>query len=214
MNRLNLLQERIKGKDTLSVTDSRTGKTTEISIKNSYINSSDLAKLSYKGKVLRSYDPGYMNTITCTSKISYIDGDRGILEYRGYPIEVLAERANFLEVAFLTLFGELPTPKQYTIFSTKIMEHTFLHTDVGQLMKSFRYDAHPMGMLCSTLAALSTVHPEQNPSLVGEGVYKNKEMRNKQIYRIIGNVPTIAANAFRHRIGREYNVPSENLGYV
>lgn len=202
MHRLELLNQRIKGKDTLSVTDSRTGKTTDLPIKNSYINSTDLQKLAYKGKVLRSYDPGYMNTITCTSKISFIDGDRGILEYRGYPIEVLAERANFLEVAFLILFGELPSPKQYNAFSKKIMEHTFLHTDVGELMKSFRYDAHPMGMLCSTIAALSTVHPEQNPSLVGETIYKNKEIRNKQIYRIMGNVPTIAANAYRHRIGR------------
>ena len=109
--------------------------------------------------MLRSYDPGYMNTITCTSTISYIDGDKGILEYRGYPIEVLAERANFLEVAFLTLYGELPNSMQLNSFSKKVMEHTFLHTDVGQMMKSFRYDAHPMGMLCSTLAALSTVHP-------------------------------------------------------
>lgn len=183
-------------------------------VKNSFVNSNDLTKIANKGKVLRSYDPGYMNTITCTSTISYIDGDKGILEYRGYPIEVLAERANFLEVAFLVIFGELPTPQEYNAFSKKVMEHTFLHTDVGELMKSFRYDAHPMGMLCSTLAALSTVHPEQNPSLVGETVYKNKEIRNKQIYRLIGNVPTIAANAYRHRVGREYNTPAENLGYV
>ena len=123
------------------------------------MTSGDIQKISYKGRVLRSYDPGYMNTITCTSTISYIDGDKGILEYRGYPIEVLAERANFLEVAFLTLYGELPNSMQLNSFSKKVMEHTFLHTDVGQMMKSFRYDAHPMGMLCSTLAALSTVHP-------------------------------------------------------
>ena len=123
------------------------------------MTSGDIQKISYKGRVLRSYDPGYMNTITCTSTISYIDGDKGILEYRGYPIEVLAERANFLEVAFLTLYGELPNAMQLNSFSKKVMEHTFLHTDVGQMMKSFRYDAHPMGMLCSTLAALSTVHP-------------------------------------------------------
>lgn len=115
---------------------------------------------------------------------------------------MLAERANFLEVSFLVLFGELPTPLQLNNFTKRVMDHTFLHTDVGVLMKSFRYDAHPMGMLCSTLAALSTVHPEQNPSLVGETIYKNREIRNKQIYRIMGNIPTIAANAYRHRIGR------------
>lgn len=173
MNRLSILAEQIKGRDTLTITDSRTNKSHEVPIKNSYVNATDLQKIGFKSKVLRSYDPGYMNTITCTSKISYIDGDKGILEYRGYPIEVLAERANFLEVAFLTLFGELPTPVQLNGFSKKVLEHTFVHTDVGVLMKSFRYDAHPMGMLCSTLAALSTIHPEQNPSLVGETIYKN-----------------------------------------
>lgn len=167
MNRLSFLAQQIKGKETVSVTDSRTGKTYELPVKNSFINSNDITKIVNKGKPLRSYDPGYMNTITCTSTISYIDGDKGILEYRGYPIQVLAERANFLEVAFLVVFGELPTPQEYNAFSKKVMEHTFLHTDVGELMKSFRYDAHPMGMLCSTIAALSTVHPEQNPSLVG-----------------------------------------------
>lgn len=108
-----------------------------------------------------------MNTITCTSTISYIDGDRGILEYRGYPIEVLAEKSSFLEVAFLLLFGELPTPKELVGFSKKIMDHTFVHEDVLSMMGSFRYDAHPMGMICSTIAALSTLHPEQNPGLVG-----------------------------------------------
>ena len=129
MNRLALFAEQIKGKDTISVTDSRTGKTYEVPVKNSYVNSNDLTKIANKGKPLRSYDPGYMNTITCTSTISY--GDKGILEYRGYPIEVLAEKANFLEVAFLVIFGELPTPQEYNTFSKKVMEHTFLHTDVG-----------------------------------------------------------------------------------
>ena len=140
--------------------------------------------------------------LTKTSRISYINGDKGILQYRGIPIEQLAEKSNFLEVSYLLLFGELPNKTQLDKFSCKIMNHTYIHTDLERMIKAYRYDAHPMGMLCSTLAALSTVHPEQNPSLVGETVYKNKEIRNKQIYRLIGNVPTIAANAYRHRVGR------------
>ena len=108
-----------------------------------------------------------MNTINCTSKICYIDGDKGILEYRGIPIEELAEKSNFLEVSFLLIYGELPTPQQYKFWENKIMSHTFLHTDLSGMMKAFRYDAHPMGMFASTLAALSTLHPEANPALAG-----------------------------------------------
>ena len=111
MNRLALIADQVAGKDTITITDSRTGKTHELSTNNSFLKSGDLSKLSHKGKVLRSYDPGYMNTITCTSTISYIDGDKGILEYRGYPIEVLAERCSFMEVAYLVIWGELPTQK-------------------------------------------------------------------------------------------------------
>lgn len=214
MNRLNILAEHIKGKDSLTITDSRSGKTYEVSTNKGFVKSSELAKIAHKGKGLRGYDPGYMNTITCTSTISYIDGDKGILEYRGYPIEVLAQKSTFLEVSYLLLFGELPTAHELSNFTSKVMDHTFVHEDVLSMMNSFRYDAHPMGMLCSTIAALSTLHPEQNPSLAGETVYKNKKVRNKQIYRLLGSVPTIAANAYRHRIGREYNKPAEKLGYV
>ena len=178
-------------------------------ITNSFVKSTDLGKLGYKGNVLRTYDPGYMNTITCTSKICFIDGDKGILEYRGYPIEVLAEKCSFLEVSFLLLFGELPTATELASFTKRIQENNFIHTDVYSMMDAFTYDSHPMGMLCSTIAGLSTLHPEQNPSLQGEGVYKNKKVRNKQIYKILGNVPTIAANSYRHRIGRQYNLPSD-----
>lgn len=110
-------------------------------------------------------------------------------------------------MAYLVLWGELPTQKELGAFTKKVMDHTFVHEDLLSMMNSFRYDAHPMGMLCSAVAALSTLHPEQNPSLVGEAVYKNKKVRNKQIYRLLGGVPTIAANAYRHRIGREYNKP-------
>ena len=117
-------------------------------------------------------------------------------------------------MAYLVIWGELPTQKELTGFTKKVMEHTFVHQDILTMMNSFRYDAHPMGIICSTVAAFSTLHPEQNPSLVGETIYKDKSIRNKQIYRLLGGVPTIAANAFRHRIGREYNNPPENASYV
>lgn len=214
MKRLSLLAEQIADNNSLTVTDSRTGKTHQLNTNTGFVKSSDLSKLTHKGKVLRAYDPGYMNTITCTSTISFIDGAKGILEYRGYPIEVLAEKCSFMEVAYLVLWGQLPTQKELAKFSKKVMEHTFVHEDLLSMMNSFRYDAHPMGMLCSSLSALGTLHPEQNPSLAGEGVYKNKQVRNKQIYRLLGGVPTIAANAYRHRIGREYNKPHESASYV
>ena len=129
---------------------------------------------------LRSYDPAFMNTISCTSSVSYIDGDRGILEYRGYPIEELAEKSNFLEVSYLLLYGELPTNDQFTTFEQKIMTHTYLHTDIEKMMHSFNYDAHPMGLVVSTMAAVSTFHPEVNPALhSGVNVYKDERIMNK-----------------------------------
>lgn len=155
-----------------------------------------------------------MNTICSTSKISYIDGDKGVLEYRGYPIEQLAENSTFLEVAFLLIHGELPSKGQLDNFTEKVMTHTILHTDVLNMMKPFRYDAHPMGILISTIAGYSTLKPEANPALSGESIYKDINSRNKQIYRLLGLVPTIAANSYRHRIGRDYNPPSEKLSYV
>ena len=169
MKRLELLAGGIVagGKSTLTIRDTRTDKTYEVPVSDNSVKGSDLRKIVENGKVLRSYDPGYMNTILCTSKISYIDGDKGILEYRGYPIEELAEKSTFMEVSFLLLFGELPTASQLQAFQRKVMSQTFVHSDVNDMMKSFRYDAHPMGMFCSTVAALSTLHPEQNPSLAG-----------------------------------------------
>jgi citrate synthase len=169
MKRLELLAGGIVagGKSTLTIRDTRTDKTYEVPVSDNSVKGSDLQKIVENGKVLRSYDPGYMNTILCTSKISYIDGDKGILEYRGYPIEELAEKSTFMEVSFLLLFGELPTASQLQAFQRKVMSQTFVHSDVNDMMKSFRYDAHPMGMFCSTVAALSTLHPEQNPSLAG-----------------------------------------------
>jgi citrate synthase len=155
-----------------------------------------------------------MNTICCTSAISYIDGDKGILTYRGYPIEQLAKHSNFMEVAYLVLNGELPSMLQLSKFEERIMKHTMVHKDIGEMMKSFRYDAHPMGMLVSTVAALSTFHPEANPALRGSKIYQNPKFVNKQIYRLLGNLPTLAANAYRHRIGREFNEPNTKYNYV
>lgn len=224
MNRLEGLDLQLKeikggGEGTVEITDNRTGKKYEIAAKTSrecdFFDAKDLLKIKdAEGNPLRIYDPGYTNTVCATSYISYIDGDKGILEYRGYPIEVLAEKSSFLEVSFLLIHGELPTQSQLDKFSDKVMKHTILHTDVTNMMGSFRYDAHPMGMLISTISAYSTLHPEANPALSGESLYKDVDVRNKQVYRLLGLVPTIAANSYRHRIGRPYNPPSENLSYV
>eukprot|EP01114_Cavostelium_apophysatum_P024313 TRINITY_DN9474_c0_g1_i1.p1 TRINITY_DN9474_c0_g1~~TRINITY_DN9474_c0_g1_i1.p1 ORF type:complete len:512 (-),score=104.69 TRINITY_DN9474_c0_g1_i1:93-1628(-) len=193
----------------LVVTDKRTGKTIQVPIENDTIKATDLAKLN-----IRSYDPGYLNTASAISKITYIDGDKGILLYRGYPIEQLAEKSNFLEVAYLLINGELPTKPQFEQWERRIMTHTYIHENLIDLMKTFRYDAHPMGMLISSVAALSTFYPEANPALSGSDIYKNHSIRNKQIFRIIGKLPTIAACAYRHRIGRPYNQPAHNLSYT
>lgn len=198
-------------KKVLVIATDANGNTTQVEVeaKNNTIKATDLLKVG-----LTSYDPGYMNTASATSRITYIDGDRGILYYRGYPIEQLAEKSSFLEVAFLLINGELPTQPQLQKWSKRIMTHTYIHENLIQLMKNFRYDAHPMGMLISSIAALSTFYPEANAALAGEKVFKDPTIRNKQIYRIIGKLPTIAACAYRHRIGRPYNQPLANLGYT
>jgi len=155
-------------KDSLTVKDNRTGKEYELPIKNGAINATDLGKIKDEnGKVTRSFDPAYMNTVTCNSKISFIDGDKGILEYRGYPIEQLAEKANFLEVSFLLLWGELPTKKQLDAFTKKVMTHSTYHDGLEKFVKAFRHDSHPMGMMSTLIAALSTYYPEANPAYVG-----------------------------------------------
>lgn len=193
----------LSGKQSITVVDNRTGKSFELPITHDTIKASDLNKIKGDGFAgLRSYDPAYFNTASVTSRISYIDGDKGILNYRGYPIEQLAEKSTFLEVSYLLIYGELPDKKQLDYFSGRVMRHTFIHEDLATQMKAFRYDAHPMGMLISTLSSMSTVHPEANPALAGSGVYKSWGMRNKQIHRILGGVPTVAAFSYRHRIGR------------
>mmetsp|Transcript_81161 Transcript_81161/g.216875 ORF Transcript_81161/g.216875 Transcript_81161/m.216875 type:complete len:518 (-) Transcript_81161:182-1735(-) len=201
--------------DTITVTDNRTGKSYTLPITDNTIKANDLKQVkSPDGAPLKTYDPGYMNTTCCISKISFIDGDKGILRYRGYPIEQLAEKSSFVEVAYLLVYGELPTAPQLAEWNRNIMRHSMIHNDMYKLHEAFRYDAHPMGMLVSALAAKGTLHPEANPALAGQDCYKDLALRNKQIVRILGGGPTIAAIAYRHRIGRP-NVPSNaDLGYV
>jgi len=201
--------------DSLSVTDNRTGKTYKLEIKDDTIRATDLKQIKgVNGAILRTFDPGYMNTTCCISRISFIDGDKGILRYRGIPIEQLAEKSTFLETAFLLIYGGLPDTQQLAAWDEKVMNHSFVHQDMKLMHEQFRYDAHPMGMLTSAFAALGTLHPEQNPALAGQGIYANKEARNKQILRVLGNGPTLAAMAYRHRIGRPFVPPNSKLGYV
>lgn len=196
-------------KESITITDNRTGKTYELPITDGTIRASELNKIKVNDDDfgLMAYDPGYMNTASCKSRITYIDGDKGILEYRGYPIEQLAEQSSFLEVAYLLIFGELPTAEQLAYWSDKVMRHTFIHESLRQLMQNFRYDAHPMGILISTLAALSTLHPEAKRT-------GDQASRAKQTYRLMGKLPTIAAFAYRHRIGRPYVFPNSSLKFA
>jgi citrate synthase len=197
------------------VVDNRTGKSYELAIKDGAINATQLGKIKDKdGNVTRSFDPAYMNTVTCNSTISYIDGDKGILEYRGYPIEQLAEKSSFLEVAFLLLWGELPNEKQLATFSKKVMTHSTYHDGLERFIKAFRHDSHPMGMMSTLIAATSTFFPEANPAYVGANVYKDKKVRNTHIYTLLGCAPAIAAACYRHKAGKPINQPNENLGYV
>ncbi|MBI3959657.1 MAG: citrate synthase [Chloroflexi bacterium] len=195
--------------NTLTITDNRTGETYEVPINDETINAIDLRKIRVQQDDfgLMTYDPGYTNTTSCKSRITYIDGDKGILEYRGYPIEQLAEQSSFLEVAYLLIYGELPTADQLAHWENRIMRHTYIHENLTDLLKTFRYDAHPMGILVSAIAAMSTLHPEAKQ-------VHDPEVRLKQIYRILGKLPTVAAFAYRHRIGRPYNYPDSTLGYA
>lgn len=162
-------------KDTLSIIDNRTGKSYELPITDGAINATDLGKIkSASGAVTRSFDPAYMNTVCCISRISFINGEKGILEYRGYPIEQLAESSNFLETAFLVIYGELPTDKQAKTFNKKVMKNSSYHHGLEEFIKSFRHDAHPMGMMTTLIAAMSSFFPESNPAYVGANIYKDK----------------------------------------
>lgn len=195
--------------DTLTITDNRTGKTYEVPIENDTIRAIDLRQIKVDPDDfgLMTYDPAFMNTASCKSTITYIDGDKGILRYRGYPIEQLAEKSSYLEVAYLLIKGELPNADQLEHWKNRIMRHTYVHENLTNLMRVFRYDAHPMGILISSLAAMSTFHPEAKD-------ITDSNVRDKQIYRILGKLPTTAAFAYRIRIGRPFNYPDNTLDYA
>src|SRR5699024_3164421 len=193
----------------LTVRDNRTGTEYEVPITDGAVRAADLGKIKAADDQpgIAVYDPGFTNTASCRSAVTYIDGDKGILEYRGYPIEQLAEKANFLEVAYLLIHGELPTQSQYEAWEHEITFHTFVHEDVKDLMQAFRYDAHPMGMLLSGVSALSTFYPE------ARNIFDH-EARHLQIVRMIAKMPTLGAWAFRHAQGKPYVYPDNDLGYA
>ena len=195
--------------DTLTVTDNRTGKQYEIPVEHGTIRAMDLRqiKTSDEDFGLMTYDPAFMNTASCKSSITFIDGDRGILEYRGYPIEQLAERSSYLEVAYLLLNGELPSDAELKTWTHRITHHTLLNENIKKVLDGFHYNAHPMGMLISMVSALATFYPEAKDIF-------NEECRQKQIHRLIAKVGTIAAFAFRHRIGMPYSYPDNDLSYT
>ena len=194
--------------DSLTITDNRTGNQYQLPIQDGTIKAMDLRqiKVSDDDFGLMTYDPAFMNTASCKSRITFIDGDKGILEYRGYPIEQLAEKSTYLEVAYLLLNGELPTAAQLEGWTKNITYHTFINESIKKVIDGFHYNAHPMGMFEATLGALSTFYPDAKDIF-------NVELRCKQIYRLIAKVPTIAAFAFRHRIGMQYSYPDNDLSY-
>jgi citrate synthase len=194
--------------DSLTITDNRTGKQYQLPIQDGTIRAMDLRqiKVSDDDFGLMTYDPAFMNTASCKSRITFIDGDKGILEYRGYPIEQLAEKSTYLEVAYLLLNGELPTAAQLEGWTKNITYHTFINENIKKVIDGFHYNAHPMGMFEAALGALSTFYPDAKDIF-------NVELRCKQIYRLIAKVPTIAAFAFRHRIGMQYSYPDNDLSY-
>jgi citrate synthase len=195
--------------DTLTITDNRTGKAYTLPVANGAIRAMDLRQIRTGPDDfgLLSYDPAFTNTASTISRITEIDGDRGILRYRGYPIEELAERSNYLEVAYLLLHGELPTLSQMDDWIWQITHHTWVHENVKKFMDGFHHDAHPMGMLISTVAALSTFYPEARNA-------SDPETRRLQIIRLIAKMPTLAAFAFRHSLGLPYAYPDNELSYT
>src|SRR5579863_10038262 len=196
-------------KETLTIVDNRTNLTYTLPISHGTVRAMDLRQIKTGPDDfgLMTYDPAFMNTASCQSAITYLDGDAGILRYRGYPIEQLAEKCTFLEVAYLLLNGELPTVEELEEWNCRVMRHTMLHENVRKFMDGFHYDAHPMGMLISTVAALSTFYPDVRN-------IADARCRRKQIVRLIGKMPTLAAFAYRHRLGRPYVYPDPDLSYT
>lgn len=219
-------------RQSLTVVDNRTNKVYEIPIKNNSIQATDFKKIKAESgsdrkedeteQGLRLYDPAYMNTAVVQSKITYISGQDGILRYRGYPIEQLVGKSNFLETAYLLLYGELPTIPQYETWQNEVMHHNHIHSDIEGMFKSFRYDSHPMSMLTAAFATMGAFAPEANPSLAGQKLYTNAasgdlaslQLLDKQILRIIGKAPTLAAASYRMRQGRPFNRPAQGLSYT
>src|SRR3989475_7123200 len=194
---------------TLTITDNRTGKRYELPIEHGAIRASDLSQIRVApGEPgLVSYDPALINTATCKSKVSFIDGERGMLRYRGYPIEELAEKSTFLETAYLIVKGELPTVSHFPVWQRNIKMHTLVHENLKHFIEGFRYDAHPMGILIGTVGALSTFYPEARNIM-------DLESRRMQTRRLIGKMPTIAAFAYRHSRGLPYVYPDNDLSYT
>ncbi len=195
--------------ETLTIIDNRTKQSYTIPISHGSIRAMDLRQIKSGPDDfgLMTYDPAFMNTASCQSAVTYLDGDRGVLRYRGYPIEQLAESCTFLEVAYLLLNGELPTAEELDTWCAEIQRHTMVHENVKKFMDGFHHDAHPMGMLMSTVAALSTFYPDAKH-------IADKDGRREQIVRLVAKMPTIAAFAYRHRLGLPYVYPDPELSYT
>jgi len=194
--------------DTLTIIDNRTGKKYDIPVQNGAIKATDLFQIKVsEDDGLVSYDPGFMNTASCQSKITYIDGDKGILRYRGYPIEQLAEQSTYLETAYLILYGELPGKSELAEWIGNITIHSIIHENIKKHIDGFHHDAHPMGILVSTVAALSTFYPD------AKKIFDAKSRRD-QTYRLISKMPTLAAFAYRHSLGLPYSYPDNDLSYT
>lgn len=196
-------------KETLTITDNRTGKEYEVPIEDGAIRAIDLRKIkvSEDDFGMLSYDPAYLNTASCKSTITFLDGGKGILHYRGYPIDQLAEKSNYLEVAYLVNYGELPTESQYKEWEKNIIDHTMIHEKMKNFMDGFLYDAHPMAILVGSLAGLSTFYPDAKN-------VKDETSREIQTYRMIGKITTLAAFAYRHSRGFPYVYPDNELSYA
>jgi citrate synthase len=194
--------------ETLSITDNRTGKTYELPITDGTVKALDLRKIKVSDDDfgLMTYDPAFMNTASCRSSITFIDGDKGILEYRGYPIEQLAEKSTYLETAFLLLYGHLPSKDELSAWEHDITYHTILNEKMKEVLNAFRYDAHPMGKLIASVSTLGTFYPE------AKNIF-DVECRERQIRRLIAKMITMAAFGYRHKIGMPYAYPDNDLSY-
>src|SRR5437879_4833210 len=197
------------GRNTLTIKDDRTGKQYVIPIEYDTIHATDLRQIKIRDDDfgMMTYDPAFLNTAACKSRITYIDGDKGILRYRGYPIEQLAEKSTFLETAYLLLHGELPSAPELDSWVYNVTHHTIVHESIKKFIDGFHHDAHPMGMFVSTVAALSTFYPEAKH-------IQDETSRQNQIFRLIAKTPTLAAFAYRHSVGMPYAYPDNDLSYT